>query len=356
MDGSILQNQITPSLLVDLDEINDRSQNDLEHLVNSNVVITGASGFIGTWLTLSWVTARRKHKGKGKLLITSRFPDEITKMALQIDDRCPVSNLGSDIRNLYIPDEYQSGYIVHAATPASASLNRDDPQTMLNVIIEGQERVLSEALRLSSRLLFLSSGAVYGRQPLELEFLSEDKYLELNIESEVSAYHDGKRAAELQSDIAVQTLGTDVVTARLFAFLAPFLPFGTHFAAGNFIQDALDGSAININSGGGSVRSYQYATDLCTHLWAILASGTKGDKYNVGSDMPISIKDLALAVARNVNSSIEVVVNGVDTVENTTRYVPSIEKITSKLEQKNYVDLDEAIKRTASWWRQSIGR
>ena len=151
-------------------------------------------------------------------------------------------------------------------------------------------------------------------------------------------------------------MGTDVVTARLFAFLAPFLPFGTHFAAGNFIQDALDGSAININSGGGSVRSYQYATDLCTHLWAILASGTKGDKYNVGSDMPISIKDLALAVARNVNSSIEVVVNGVDTVENTTRYVPSIEKITSKLEQKNYVDLDEAIKRTASWWRQSIGR
>ena len=103
MGGSILQNLITQSLLVDLAEINDHSQGDLEVLVNSNVVITGASGFIGTWLTLSWASARRKYNGKGKLLITCRFPDEITKMALQIDGRCPISNLPSDIRNLHIP-------------------------------------------------------------------------------------------------------------------------------------------------------------------------------------------------------------------------------------------------------------
>lgn len=355
MGGSILQNLITQSLLVDLAEINDHSQGDLEVLVNSNVVITGASGFIGTWLTLSWASARRKYNGKGKLLITCRFPDEITKMALQIDGRCPISNLPSDIRNLHIPDEYQSGYIIHAATPASASLNRDDPQTMFGVIIEGQERVLSEALRLSSRLLFLSSGAVYGRQPLELGFLSEDKHLELNIESEASAYHDGKRAAELQSDIAVQTLGADVVTARLFAFLAPFLPFGTHFAAGNFIQDALNGSAINIKSGGGSVRSYQYATDLCTHLWALLSRGITGEKYNVGSEAAVTIKELALAIAQNINPSIQVVVSGIDTTENLTRYVPSVKKIESQLAVKNHVDLDESIRRTASWWKQSEG-
>jgi len=349
---STLQNQITQSLLIDLQEINEHSRNDLEKLVNSNVVITGASGFIGTWLTLSWASARKMYQGEGKLLLTSRSPDAVWGKALEIDAKCPVQRIAADIKNFTIPDEFHHGYIVHAATPASASLNSDDPYEMFNVIIEGQERILAEALRASSRLLFLSSGAVYGKQPLELEKLSEEFSFDKNDGGKISAYHDGKRAAEMQSDIAALRWGTDVVTARLFAFIAPFLPFGTHFAAGNFMQDALQSSQVIIKSGGGSVRSYQYATDLCCHLWAIAVRGTTGMKYNVGSDVAVSIRDLAQAVIRNVNPQAEVVIAGTDTVENTSRYVPSTEKVSSQLKMKNHIDMSEAIKRTALWWQQ----
>ena len=347
-----LQNPITQSLLIDLEEINELSRDDLEHLVNSNVVITGASGFIGSWLTMSWASARQKYKGQGKLLLTSRSPTSIWKQAQKIDAKCPVRMISSEIRSFNIPDEFHHGYIIHAATPASASLNTDDPYKMFNVIIEGQDRILAEALRASSRLLFLSSGAIYGKQALELARLREEPFSYQNDDSRISAYHDGKRAAEMQSDIAVLRWGADVVTARLFAFIAPLLPFGTHFAAGNFMQDALGGSEIIIKSGGGSVRSYQYATDLCCHLWALAVRGKTGEKYNVGSDVAVSIKDLAQAVARNVNPLAEVVITGVDTIENTTRYVPSIEKVRSQFKMKNHVDLDEAIKRTALWWLQ----
>ena len=353
MGESTLQNQITQSLLIDLGEINETSRNDLEHLVNSNVVITGASGFIGTWLTLSWASARQKYKGKGKLLLTSRSPDAVWEKALKIDSKCPVQRIAADIKNFTIPDEFYYGYIIHAATPASASLNSDDPYKMFNVIIEGQERILAEALKASSRLLFLSSGAVYGKQPLDLEKLSEEFSFDKNDGGKISAYHDGKRAAEMQSDIAVLRWDTDVVTARLFAFIAPFLPFGTHFAAGNFMQDALQSSQVIIKSGGGSVRSYQYATDMCSNLWALAVRGSTGEKYNVGSDVAVSIKDLAQAVVRNVNPVAKVVITGKDTIENTSRYLPSIEKISSQLKIKNHVGLDDALKRTALWWRQS---
>ena len=353
MGGSILQNHITQSLLVDLDEITHHSQGDLEQLVNSNVVITGASGFIGTWLTLSWASARRKYSGKGKLLLTSRAPDEICKQALQIDNECPVKSISSEISDFRVPDEYQHGFIIHAATPASASLNTEEPYKMFNVIIEGQERVLAEAVKGSSRLLFLSSGAVYGNQPLDLEKISEASNFSRANDDKISAYHDGKRAAEMQSDSAVQRWGADVVTARLFAFIAPFLPFGAHFAAGNFMQDALKGLPITIKSGGGSVRSYQYGTDLCSHLWALAARGTTGEKYNVGSDNAVTINELAQTVAKIVNPESDVVIKGVDTTENMTRYVPSIERVCSQLRIKNHVDLDESIKRTALWWQQS---
>ena len=352
MTKSILQNQITQSLLSDLEEVNEHSRSDLEHLVNSNVVITGASGFIGTWLALSWASARKEFQGGGKLLLTSRSPHSVLEQVLKIDEKCPAHIISSDIKNFTIPDEFHKGHIIHAATPASASLNSDDPYTMFNVIIEGQERILAEALRTSSRLLFLSSGAVYGNQPLDLEKLSEECTFDRHEGGKISAYHDGKRAAEMQCDIATLRWGTDVVTARLFAFIAPFLPFGTHFAVGNFMQDALQGSQIVIKSGGGSVRSYQYGTDLCSSLWALLVRGTKGEKYNVGSDAAVSIKELAQSVARNVNPSAEVVITGTDTHENTTRYLPSINKITRELNVRNNVDLEQAIKRTASWWKQ----
>ena len=353
MSKSTLQHQITKSLLLDLEEINDHSHDDLVRLVNSNVVITGASGFIGTWLTLSWASARSKYQGKGKLLLTSRSPNAAWEKAFIIDKNCPVERVSSSIENFRIPDEYHNGYIIHAATPASAALNVNEPYKMFNLIIEGQDRILAESLRTSSRLLFLSSGAVYGKQPTDLERLSEDFHFNPQDGQEISAYHDGKRAAEMQCDFAILRCGADVVTARLFAFIAPFLPFGTHFAAGNFMQNALQGSRINIKSGGGSVRSYQYATDLCCNLWALAVRGESGSKYNVGSDIAVSIKDLAFAVARNVNPLVEVMITGTDTIENTSRYVPSVARVSSQLKIRNHVDLDEALKRTALWWKQS---
>ena len=99
MGESILQNQITQSLLSDLEEVNEHSRSDLEHLVNGNVVITGASGFIGTWLALSWASARKEFRGGGKLLLTSRSPQSVLEQALNIDEECPVHVISSDIKN-----------------------------------------------------------------------------------------------------------------------------------------------------------------------------------------------------------------------------------------------------------------
>ena len=345
---------ITTQILSDLDEIIATSTSDLEEIVNKPLVITGASGFVGTWLTLSWVAARKKLNGSGKLLITSRNPQSLLSLVNIIDSRSPITALSSDIRNLHIPSEFRNGNLIHAATPASATLNLEDPLEMLNVIMEGQGKVLIEAKRINSRVLFLSSGAIYGKQPLNQAQLPEDWNGGPSLTDTYSAYHEGKRIAELMGNIAVERAGVHVTTARLFAFIAPFLPFGTHFAAGNFMRDALESSEIVIKSGGGSIRSYQYATDLCSSLWALAVRGNPGAAYNVGSDKEISIRELAEMVIRNVNPNAHALVKGTDTIENVSRYVPSIRKITDELNVKNYVNLEEAIRRTSLWSVQSM--
>lgn len=343
---------ITESILNDLDEITLRSESDLKQLIDQNIVITGASGFVGKWLTLSWITAHKKWSGSGKLLLTSRDTSVVKEMADSIVRNDAVASLQSEIRTLAIPAQYANGLIIHAATPASASLNTSDPMTMFNTITEGHSQILSEARRLNSKVLFLSSGAVYGKQPLSMSHISEEWEGDHSESGDYSAYHEGKRTAETMSNIAKDRWGTSIVTARLFAFIAPYLPFGAHFAAGNFIRDALNSSLIEINSGGGSIRSYQYSTDLCSSLWTLGSRGVPGEKYNVGSDVAISIKELAQAVIKNVNPLAKMIIRGVDTSGNVTRYVPSTTKI-NNLGASNFVGLDEALKRTAQWSLQA---
>lgn len=345
---------ITKQILSDLDEIIATSTSDLEEIVNKPLVITGASGFVGTWLTLSWVAARKRLNGTGKILITSRNPRSLLPLTNVIDPRSPVTALSSDIRNLHIPSDFQNSNLIHAATPASAALNVEDPLAMINVIMKGQGKVLLEAKRTNSKVLFLSSGAIYGKQPLSQAQLSEDWNGGPSLTDTYSAYHEGKRIAELMGNIAVERAGVHVTTARLFAFAAPFLPFGTHFAVGNFMRDALESCELVIRSGGGSIRSYQYATDLCSSLWALAVRGNPGVAYNVGSDFEISIRDLAEMVIRIVNPNAHADVRGHDTMENVSRYVPSISKIKDELNVKNYVNLEEAIRRTSLWSVQSM--
>ena len=344
---------ITEQIFSDLKEINENSASDLEEIVNKPLVITGASGFVGTWLTLSWVAAYKKFNGRGQLLITSRNPQSLIPLTKVVDANSPLTALSIDIRNLEIPSEFRNGNLIHAATPASAALNASDPAAMLKVIIEGQERVLAEAVRMNNKVLFLSSGAVYGRQPLDLERIPETWEGAPQIGDSNSAYHEGKRVAELMGNIAASKQGLHFITARLFAFIAPFLPLGTHFAAGNFIRDAVTSNKIEIQSGGGSIRSYLYATDLCSSLWALLARGQSINAYNVGSEQEVSIRNLAAEVVTCTNREAEVVINGFDTSENVTRYIPSVAKIKKEIGVSQSVPLSQALLRTSTWLKET---
>ena len=330
------------------------SYTDLNSLVNSNIVITGASGFIGKWLTFSWLYARQKLDGKGKILLNSRDLAGLSKRCESFDGGREITYLESDIRTIAIPKTFKPHFLIHAATPASAQLNNDDPAEMLSTIIDGQKQVLQQSMQSGvENILFLSSGAVYGTQPPDMRLMNETYVGGPSLTSAASAYHEGKRVAELLGNISADRGGLRFTTGRLFAFLAPYLPFNTHFAAGNFMLDALENRNIEIKSDGQSVRSYQYGTDLCVFLWALLNRGQSGEAYNVGSDEPILISDLALKIREIVNLHIDVSFQKRDVVKISSRYVPDIVKVTQNLKVKNRYDIAQTISRTSAWWQDS---
>ena len=167
-----------------------------------------------------------------------------------------------------------------------------------------------------------------------------------------TAYGQAKRAAEFICSAASATGGPAAVIARCFAFVGPHLPLNTNYAIGNFIGDALAARPISVAGDGTPLRSYLYAADLTVWLWTLLLRGAAGRVYNVGSDEPISIRELAQRVADVVAPGLPVsVARDAPSDVPPPRYVPSIDRARQELGLAPLISLDAAIARTAAWHR-----
>jgi dTDP-glucose 4,6-dehydratase len=197
-------------------------------------------------------------------------------------------------------------------------------------------------------VLFLSSGAVYGVQPPDLERVPEGF---CGIQTPSGEYGLGKRLSE---ELCAQHREVLVTIARGFAFLAPRLPLDAHFAAGNFLADALRGAPILVKGDGLPFRSYLYGTDLATWLWTILLRGTPGRAYNVGSEQAVSIAQLAEQIASIAGTSV-IVAQPSQAEPSAPRYVPSTLRARTELGLAQTVELPEAIRRTLRWHRNQEG-
>lgn len=315
-------------------------------LAGARIFMTGGTGFIGRWMLEALRDADLRLGLEVDLVILSRDPAGFAARAPHLAAHFRM--LAGDVLHLSRVDGPFT-HVIHAATDASAALNRDDPRRMFDTIVTGTRRALDLALDDKARLLFLSSGAVYGIQPWELAHVGEDWTGGPDPCDPRSAYGEGKRAAEMLCAIHGSQFGLDVVNARIFALLGPLLSLDIHFAAGNFIRDALAGRKLVIQGDGRAVRSYLYAADLAVWLWTLLIAGRPGAAYNMGSEDAISIADLARRVDALLGGGGVDILGRPDPGWNAGRYVPSTALIRRELGVAPMVDLDEAIRRTAIW-------
>jgi nucleoside-diphosphate-sugar epimerase len=326
----------------DLDEVLAATAELWEEVRGERVLLTGGTGFFGCWLVESFLHVNRRLGLGAGLTVLSREPEAFLRKMPHL--RGAVTLVRGDVRSFVFP-EGAYGFVIHAATEASARQLAEDPEAMRTTIVDGTARVLEFARGAGTRkMLLTSSGAVYGMQPAEVARMPE----EFAGATGLTVYGEGKRLAER---MCVES-GLAVTIARGYAFVGPYLPLDAHFAVGNFLRDALAGREIRIASDGRSVRSYLYAGDLAAWLWTILLRGEPGRTYNVGSEEEVSIAELAEAVRLVVNPQIGVEIGqAADAGRMVDRYVPSTARALRELGLRQRVSLEEGLERTAAWHR-----
>lgn len=339
-----------PSRLADdLQSINAALAADWPKLTGKRIFMTGGTGFIGRWMLSALADANRRFELGVEVDVLTRDPNAFAMREPELAAADGFSFLRGDVLSLGTP-EARYDFVLHAATDASAHLNEHDPLKMFDTIVEGTRRALDFAVACKTeRFFFFSSGAVYGAQPWELTHVQESYVGAPDLSSHRSAYGEGKRAAEMLCTIAARQHGLDIVNARIFALLGPLLSLDIHFAAGNFIRDAMAGKTIVVEGAGRAVRSYLYAADLTAWLWTMLLRAPAGAIYNVGSEESVSIAELAERVALLLGAPGVEILGREDPGWNPGRYVPSTHKIRNELHVAPTVGLDEAIVRTARW-------
>lgn len=343
--------------------MNHLPKNDIEHILfhtkelwkelrKGRVFITGGTGFFGKWLLESFLAANDKFRLGASITVLSRKPEKTEREAPYLAGHPALRLIKGDVRNFAFP-KGNFTHLIHGAVDASLKLIQEEPLLIFDTIIQGTRRSLEFAeARGVKKVLLISSGAVYGRQPAAISRLTEEYRGAPDFTDRYAIYGESLRAAETLCVPYASKKIFEPKIARCFSFVGPHLPLDAHFAIGNFIHDALSGKAIRIEGDGTPRRSYLYSADLAIWLWTILVRGKSMRAFNVGSENAISLAATA-KLAANISGRKPPVIIGrkQDRSKPLDIYVPSTHRVRTELGLEENICLREAIKRTIKFYR-----
>ncbi|MFV0441099.1 MAG: NAD-dependent epimerase/dehydratase family protein [Lachnospirales bacterium] len=293
---------------------NEASDLGIEWEKISNVLITGATGLIGSHL--SFALAKRGIKvyavGRNKEKL-----EQLPAIPIVIDDITDAIEIEDEI-----------DYVIHGANSTQSREFIENPVDITKSIICGTMNVLDFSLKKQVKgVVYLSSVEVYGKTEKYPLFEEDLGYLDLsNIRN---CYPEAKRIAENLCASYSKQFGLQVKIARLTQILGSGVDYKDNRLFGYAARAIVEKKDIVLNTKGGTVRSYCYVSDAVRAVLYILTKGEEGQTYNVADkDTECSISEIVELIASKNN--IKVVYDIKDTgglypVE--TRTVINTEKI-----------------------------
>lgn len=261
-----------------------------EKLKGKTVLITGASGMVGSYMLYTLTRLNDKFDYGIKVIAMLRNPD---KLSQETKDRKDVEILVHDVTEKICLTE-KVDYVIHAASPASPLIMQNHPVETIAANTLGTFNTLNLAKEHQAEgYLFISSREIYGQPAEGQEFFYENTYGFVDQLNPRSCYSEGKKAAETMCVSFKEEYGLNVKIARLAHTYGPGMSIYDGRVQADFLNNVYHNEDIVLKSEGTAVRTYTYIADAIGGLFRILLN-SKEVVYNIGNeDGKVSIKELA---------------------------------------------------------------
>lgn len=261
-----------------------------EKLKNKTVMITGASGMVGSYMLYVLLMLNdEKHYG----IKVDAVMRNVNKLPEEVRNREDVNVVVADVTK-DIPDVGDIDYIIHAASPASPLIMQNQPVETIAANTIGTFKTLELAKEKNAEgYLFISSREIYGQPDEGQEFFYENTYGFVDQLNPRSCYSEGKKAAETMCVCFHEEYGLNTKIARLAHTYGPGMSIYDGRVQADFLKNVYHNEDIVLKSEGTAVRTYTYIADAIAGMYRILLD-SEDIVYNIGNEAgKVSILDLA---------------------------------------------------------------
>lgn len=324
-----------------------------EKLKHKRILVTGASGFLGTYIVLSLIECNRRYDTDITINALCRSKEKAYIKFKEYWDNDYLQLVFQDVCD-DIEDTYKSDIIIHAASPANPYVIQQQPYDVVQANVIGYSKLLEKARKWNTeQIILFSSSAVYGYSSPE-GGASEEYRDSIDFTNYKDVYCLSKQMCEMMTVCFVKTQNIAIKTLRPFVVYGPGEDLTCKKAMVDFLNDCLKGKNIVLKSSGDVVRSYIYIGDAIRAFYYVLLKGNNG-VYNIASEENVySIKQVAGFYCECSGITIEYKLENDEYLKNRTQIMVGKSEKIRNLGWSESVNLKAGIARTLMWGKEII--
>lgn len=310
------------------------------------VLVTGGNGFVGSNLV-----TRLLDKNYDVVIL-----DNFTTGAERLSNRARiVQGSVTDVELLQsLFGENDFDLVYHLAAIVGVKNYLEKPFELIDINIGGTKSILAECMKHNTKLVLASTSELFGKNP-NVPWKEDDDRVVGNPKSERWLYGNTKAVCEHMLYAAAKKSGLKMTIVRYYNLYGP-RQYPLNVAA-RWICRALSGQPLHVYGDGSAIRCFTYIEDAVEGT-IMAAEKSAGEAFNIGSDQPTKIIELAKKIVTLTKSE-----RGIEFANPREKYgsgfeeievrVPSVEKARDILGWSASTSLDMGLDKTVKWYDEN---
>jgi UDP-glucuronate decarboxylase len=319
----------------------------IHQLEDKTIMITGASGIIGTHFLYALNSIQRELGIRVKViaLVNREIPKHLALLSKENSIEFLVGDLAVESFVCNLPE---ADLIIHAATYGQPGMFLEHPEITIKLNTYVTLTLFERVLTKNGKFLFISTSEIYSG-------LLNPPFFETQIGTTTpnhprACYIEAKRCGEAIVNV-YRKKGYDAKSARLSLAYGPGTRSGDRRVLNNFIEKAFVEKEIRLLDKGNARRTYCYVSDAVNMMWRILLEG-KECVYNVAGCSTVTIAELARLVGEIAGVHVVFPDKEADSISGAPEDVRlDISRFSSEFGKREFIDLERGLKNTLDWQR-----